>query len=70
MGWIGWLAGIIVILGAYFVGDKNIWGFVFGIVGNAIWIYIGITRNKQYDLAVLAFILTVMNLVGLIKWMY
>ncbi|MDO8495935.1 MAG: hypothetical protein Q7S43_00575 [bacterium] len=70
MGLIGWLAGVIVILGAYLVGDKNIWGFVFGTVGNALWVYIGITRNKQYDLACLGFILTIINLVGLFKWMY
>lgn len=69
MDWRGWLAGIIVVLGAYFVGDKNVWGFVFGIVGNALWVYIGIKRDKQYDLAFLGFVLTGMNLLGLIKWM-
>ena len=69
MGWIGWLAGIIVIAGAYLVGDKNIIGFICGTVGNALWVYIGLTRNKQYDLAFLGFILTVMNIIGLFKWM-
>lgn len=69
MGFIGWLAGVIVILGAYLVGDKNIMGFIFGTIGNALWVYIGLKRNKQYDLAFLGLILTLMNIIGLFKWM-
>ena len=69
MDWRGWVAGLIIVLGVYLTGDKSILGFVCAIVGNAIWVYIGIKRNKQYDLATLAFVLVLMNLRGLILWL-
>jgi len=79
MGWIGsvlfnhkflgWFASFLLVLCVYFVGDKNIWGLVFGAVGNALWVYVGLKRGKQYDLMFIAGISTVLYLIGLFKWM-
>lgn len=65
----GWAGSALIVLGIWFVGDKNVWGFVFGATGNALWIYVGLKRGKQYDLTVVAAIATALNLVGLFKWM-
>ncbi len=65
----GWIGSTLIIIGIWLVGDKSMWGFVCGALGNAIWIYVGLIRGKQYDLAVVAFVAAVLNLVGLFKWL-
>lgn len=65
----GWIGSAFIILGIWLVGDKSVWGFVFGATGNTLWIYVGLKRGKQCDLAVVAAIVAVLNLVGLWKWM-
>ena len=42
-----WIAGIFELLGTWIVGNKNKWGFIFNIVGNVFWIYIGIKFFKN-----------------------
>lgn len=64
----GWAASASIILGIWLVGDKIIWGFIFGAAGNFLWIYVGLKRGKQYDLAVVAVIAGLLNLIGLFKW--
>lgn len=65
----GWAGSALIILGIWFMGEKSILGFVFGTVGNALWVYVGLKRGRQYDLAVVATIATFLNLIGLFKWM-
>ena len=65
----GWLGSVLIVIGIWFVGDKNLWGFVCGSLGNFIWVYVGLKRGKQYDLAVVALIAGILNLVGLFKWL-
>lgn len=65
----GWTGSALIILGIWLVGDKSMWGFVFGAVGNFIWVYVGLKRGKQYDLAVVALIAALLNLIGLLKWL-
>jgi nicotinamide riboside transporter PnuC len=65
---VGWVGSVFIILGIWLVGDKSLWGFVFGALGNGLWVYVGLKRGKQYDLAVVALIATVLNIIGLYKW--
>ena len=66
----GWIGSILIILGIWLMGDKNIWGFVCGALGNSIWVYVGLKRGKQFDLAFVAVIAVIMNLISLYKWLY
>ena len=65
---IGWFASILLIVGMYFVGNKSILAFVFGTVGNGLWIYVGLKRDKQFDLAFVALVMTILNIRALIIW--
>lgn len=65
----GWVASILLIVSMWLIGDKNSAGLIFGILGNCLWCYIGLKRNKQYDLAFIALVMAALNLVGLIKWL-
>ncbi|MBI2068916.1 MAG: hypothetical protein HYT67_02360 [Candidatus Yanofskybacteria bacterium] len=64
----GWTGSAFIILGIWFVGDKSMWGFVFGAAGNFLWVYVGLKRGKQYDLAVVALVAALLNLRGLLNW--
>lgn len=65
---VGWIASSLIVLGLWFVGEKSMWGFVFGAGGNFLWVYVGLKRGKQYDLAFIAAVSVLLNLVGLFKW--
>ncbi|HXK40490.1 MAG TPA: hypothetical protein VJ046_00060 [Candidatus Paceibacterota bacterium] len=65
----GWIASAFIILGIWLVGDKSMWGFVFGALGNGLWIYVSLKRGKQYDLAAVAFVATLLNMWGFYKWL-
>ena len=65
----GWMASAFIILGIWLVRDKSMWGFVFGALGNGLWIYVGLKRGKQYDLVAVAFVATLFNMWGFYKWL-
>ena len=65
----GWVASAFLISAILLMGEKSIWGFVCGALGNALWVYVGLKRGKQYDLAVVAVVATLLNIWGLYKWL-
>lgn len=65
----GWVGSFLIILGIWLVGDKSMWGFVCGALGNFVWVYVGLKRGKQFDLAAVALAAAILNLIGLIKWL-
>jgi nicotinamide riboside transporter PnuC len=62
------LAAIFTLLGVWVVGNKNKYGFIFGICSNLLWIVYVIANRHSYGIAFECLPLFFMNLRNFLKW--
>lgn len=66
---ISWIANIFELTGTFVVGNKKKIGFLFNIVGNCLWIYVGIKYFKTVGgLLIVSPIAFVINIRNYRKW--
>lgn len=64
---IDWLAMFLTLVGIYLIGDKNRFGFVTMMCGNASWIAVGYLTSSL-AMAIANFVFLAMNTRALVKW--
>lgn len=57
-----------MLYGTFLLADRKRAGFLFLLVGNIIWAYVGLTRNAQADLIAVSLIFGVIDIWGFYKW--
>lgn len=67
MNAIEWMAGLLILLGLWNYGRRNIWGPGFSIMGCMLWLGLGIMHG-MYSLAVLNAVLLVTNSWNMALW--
>lgn len=66
---LGWIGNIFFILGSTLIASRNpIWGQSSNILANVLYIYVGY-KTKLPSLAILSFVLAVINLCGVFVWL-
>lgn len=63
----GWIANFWLILGHYLIGKKTIWCFPCLVIGNAIWVYLGIERG-QLDTMFLSAVFIGISIYNFFAW--
>ena len=64
---IGWIGNGFIIVGAWLIGDKKRYAFLFSIVGELIWIWHSLAIG-MYDLAAICLVFTVLAVRNWFKW--
>lgn len=59
---------VLSLLAVYLLGNKNRNGFISFVLGNSVWIYLGIFMMQSYGIAIGNFVFLVMNTRGYFKW--
>ena len=62
-----WLLSGLAIISLWLIGDKNLWGFVVGLVTQVFWFYYAYT-TEQFGLIPGVIIYTLVYLRNLWKW--
>ena len=62
-----YLAGILTLLGYYFIGIKKWYGWIFSLISNGVWIYIGVNSHLA-GLILISIIMLIISLYNAIKW--
>ncbi len=65
---IGYLGTFFLFLGSYSIANQAISGWVCYIIGDAVWLYVGV-KKKMSSLWVCQGVFTIMAFYGLYKWM-
>lgn len=63
----GWVANLLLVLSMWLVGSKKRVCFIFGVLGNALWVIIGFQRGTP-DLYVISALMVIFNARGWFKW--
>ncbi|MEO1054430.1 MAG: nicotinamide mononucleotide transporter [Bacteroidota bacterium] len=63
-----WMAMSLSLLAVYFLGNKKKSGFVFFILGNTLWLYVGIFLMGSYGIAIGNLVFLFINTRGFFKW--
>jgi nicotinamide riboside transporter PnuC len=61
-------AGFFELVGLWIVGNKSMFGFLFNVVGNMLWIYVG-CKKKVYGLLVICIPALFINIRNFFLWM-
>lgn len=64
---IGWIANIFFVIGMILIAHKNIQGFAFNMIGNALYIFVG-SITQTYSLSAISIFLVCVNIYGIWKW--
>ena len=62
-----WIAGVFELLGAWLVGNKNRFGFVFNLIGCLVWVYVAIYMGV-FGLLVVVIPAIAVNIRNFIIW--
>ncbi len=63
----GFIGSTLILIGMWFIGRKNKFGFVLGLAGEACWFYRGI-QTGLFDLFVLSSVFAIMHIYNYIQW--
>jgi hypothetical protein len=63
-----WLGMVLSLLAVYQLGNKKRIGFITFILGNAVWVFLGLSLMNSLGVAVGNAIFLVMNARGYLKW--
>jgi len=67
MVWITWFLSAISIISLWLVGNKNVWGFVIGLVGQGFWLLYTMS-TEQYGLIPGVLVYTVVYIRNIYQW--
>ena len=62
-----YIAGIILLGSMYLTGKKKWYGWVLSVVGNIIWLYIGLA-TRMGGLWTISVIMIVIGIINMVKW--
>ncbi len=63
----GFLGSGLILIGMWFIGKKNRFGFVLGLIGEGCWFYRGIQTGLM-DLFILSSVFAVMHIYNFWQW--
>lgn len=65
---ISYIAGVLELIGIYILGNKNRYGFLLNIIGNVLWVTVGIMNPGARGLLIVCIPLFFINIINFRKW--